>query len=223
MRLNRKASQCAIELIKHFEGCPLSAYKDAKGILTVGYGHTAGVYAGQKITQEQAEDFLKSDISIFENLVNKYDSVYKFTQNEFDSLVSFAFNMGNISKLTNNGKRTKKEIVAKILAYNTCKGKVLKGLTTRRKKEQEIFLNPSGWVRVGKLWFYYENGVLICSNWILESNGNWYYLTADGRMATYCYIKAKGKNLYYWVNSAGEYEEKWDTETPNLEMYKLVI
>ena len=51
----------ALELCKAFEGCWLTAYRDPVGVLTIGYGHTAGVYEGQQISQEQAEDFLAAD------------------------------------------------------------------------------------------------------------------------------------------------------------------
>ena len=58
-------SQNGIELIKKFEGCRLEAYKCPAGILTIGYGHTGSeVHLGQKITQEQAEKYLKQDITI---------------------------------------------------------------------------------------------------------------------------------------------------------------
>ena len=57
-----KTSNYAIESIKQFEGCKLIAYKCPAGILTIGYGHTANVTSGMKITYVQANNFIKSDI-----------------------------------------------------------------------------------------------------------------------------------------------------------------
>lgn len=134
-----KISQKGIDLIKKFEGCRLDSYKCQAGKWTIGYGHTAGVTAGQKISQAQAEAYLRADLEKFEKLVAKYDSVYRWTQNEFDALVSFAYNTGSIDKLTVNGTRTKAVIAEKILLYNKAGGKVLAGLTKRRQAERELF------------------------------------------------------------------------------------
>lgn len=137
-----RTSQNGINLIKQFEGCRLKAYKCAAGVPTIGYGHTAGVYMGQTITQTQAESFLKDDLLKYEKLVLKYNSKYNWNQNEFDALVSFCYNIGSIDGLTAKGTRTKKEIANKILAYNKANGKVLAGLDQRRKKENSLFLTP---------------------------------------------------------------------------------
>ena len=135
-----RTSQTGINMIKKFEGCRLTAYKDSVGVWTIGYGHTAGVKVGQRITQVQAESFLKDDLVKFEQKVEKYDSKYHWNQNQFDALVSFAFNIGNIDQLTANGTRSTKTISEKMLQYNKAGGKVLSGLTERRKAEQTLFL-----------------------------------------------------------------------------------
>ena len=88
-----RTSQNGINLIKQFEGCHLKSYKCPAGIWTIGYGHTAGVYDGMTISQVQAESFLKDDLFKYEEKVNKYYTKYIWTQNEFDALVSFAFNI----------------------------------------------------------------------------------------------------------------------------------
>lgn len=137
-----KTSATGINLIKKWEGCRLTAYKDAGGVLTIGYGHTAGVKAGQKITEAEATEFLKADIVKAENKVNQYDAVYHWTQNEFDALVSFAYNIGSINQLTNYGKRTKYQIAQHITAYCNCNGKKLQGLVNRRKEEYNLFNLP---------------------------------------------------------------------------------
>lgn len=137
-----KISQTGLELIKRFEGCRLAAYKDSGGTWTIGYGHTKGVTAGQTITQAQADAFLVEDCGKAEATVNKYMSKYNFNQNQFDGLVSFAFNIGSIDKLTINGTRTIAEISSKIPEYCKCAGKKLQGLVNRREAEKKLFDTP---------------------------------------------------------------------------------
>lgn len=72
--------------------------------------------------------------------IMKYNSKYKWNQNEIDALVSFAYNIGSIDALTANGTRSRATIAAKMLQYNKAGGKVLNGLTRRRKAERELFL-----------------------------------------------------------------------------------
>lgn len=136
-----KTGQAGLNLIKHFEGCRLTAYKCPAGVLTIGYGHTAGVKAGQTITQAQADKMLVEDVERFERNVNKYYDKYRWNQNEFDALVSFAFNLGSIDQLTAGGTRSREVIAEKMLQYNKAAGKVLAGLTRRRQAEKELFLN----------------------------------------------------------------------------------
>ena len=69
--------------------------------------------------------------------MDKY-SKYKWSQNEFDALVSFAYNIGSIDGLTSSGSRSKDEIVDKFLAYNRVGGKILSGLTRRRQEERAL-------------------------------------------------------------------------------------
>lgn len=135
-------SQKGIDLIKTFEGCKLAAYKDPAGILTIGYGHTKGVTADQKITWDQADAYLLEDLKAAESAVSK--KPYDWKQNEFDALVSFTFNCGsgNLTKLVKSGKRTKEEISAALLLYNKAGGKVLAGLTRRRQAEKDLFDTP---------------------------------------------------------------------------------
>lgn len=137
-----KTSQNGIDLIKQFEGCRLAAYRCPAGVWTIGYGHTAGVKEGQKITQAQADAFLREDLTKFEKHVDAYNE-YKWTQNEFDALVSFAYNIGNIDQLTAKGTRTREAIANAILLYNKDKtsGKVLDGLARRRQAERDLFLS----------------------------------------------------------------------------------
>lgn len=147
-------SNKGINLIKQFEGCRLEAYKCPAGVWTIGYGTTnadkaileavlgkgATVKKGLKITQKQAETLLKKSVAKkYDSKVNKYYKKYKFNQNQFDALVSFAYNIGSIDGLTANGTRTIVQISSKILAYDKAGGKVLPGLTRRRKAEKALF------------------------------------------------------------------------------------
>ena len=137
-----KTSQRGINLIKKYEGCRLTAYKPVptEKYWTIGYGHYGpDVQPGATITQYQADLYLLLDIEKFEKKVEKYNPKYMWTQNEFDALVSFAYNIGSIDQLTDNGKRTKQQIAAKIQVYNKAGGKVLAGLTKRRNEEQALF------------------------------------------------------------------------------------
>ena len=136
-----KIGQKGIDLIKFFEGCRLEAYLCPAGVPTIGYGHTAGVKLGMKITQQQAEEYLKQDLQVYENHVNRIVDL-QLNQNQFDALVSFCYNcgQGNLQKLVKN--RNHEEIAKTMLLYNKANGKVLKGLKTRREMEQKLFLTP---------------------------------------------------------------------------------
>lgn len=143
--MKRKLSNNGLALIKQFEGCRLSAYKcqSSEQYYTIGYGHYgADVTQGMNITQEQADNLLLKDCDKFVGHVNTYMDKYNFNQNQFDSLVSFAFNIGNINQLTNNGTRSISEISSKIPEYCNSGGKKLAGLVTRRNKEKELFDTP---------------------------------------------------------------------------------
>ena len=120
-----RISKTGLNLIKKYEGCRLTAYKCPAGVWTIGYGHTEGVKAGMTITQEQAETFLVSDMVKYERKVNKYQAKYNFNQNQYDALVSFAYNVGSIDGLTKSGTRSIAQISEAITLYNKGGGKVL--------------------------------------------------------------------------------------------------
>lgn len=142
---SRTLSENGIAIIKKFEGCRLTAYKvqSSDKYYTIGYGHYGtDVKAGQTITDEEATMLLIADCNRFVSHVNRYMDIYNFNQNQFDALVSFAFNIGNIKTLTNNGTRTIEEISTNILAYCKSNGVTLQGLVNRRKAEQQLFNTP---------------------------------------------------------------------------------
>lgn len=138
MNINNKG----LELIKKYEGCRLTAYQCVAGVWTIGYGHTKNVTKGMIITQQQADNFLLEDIQTSVHNVNKFQSKYNFNENEFSALVSFAFNIGSINKLTANGTRTKAEIIKAIPKYCNANGKFVQGLYNRRISELELFNTP---------------------------------------------------------------------------------
>ena len=142
-------SKKCITLVKEFEGLYLKAYRDEVGVWTIGYGITNSdkaitkvtVKAGLKITEKTADNWLEKALNKkYLPKVMKYNNKYKWNQNEIDALVSFAYNIGSIDTLTANGTRSRAAIAAKMLQYNKAGGKVLNGLTRRRKAERELFL-----------------------------------------------------------------------------------
>lgn len=142
----RYLSQNGFNFIKSFESCKLTAYKclPTEEHYTIGYGHYGSdVKAGMKITEEQAEELLVQDCKKATRNVNSFMSKYNFNQNQFDALVSFAFNVGSINQLTTRGNRTLEEISSKITAYNKSGGRVIAGLVKRRAKEKELFNTPT--------------------------------------------------------------------------------
>lgn len=135
-------SKRGIGFIKSFEGLRLFAYKPIKSerFYTIGYGHCSpDIKANDTITLEQADTLLKKDISVFEKNVNKWQKQYRFNQNEFDALVSFAFNVGTVDRLLQYGKRSKKEIANSFKLYCYAGGKKNQGLLERRVKEEKLF------------------------------------------------------------------------------------
>lgn len=140
-------SQKGIDLIKGFEGCKLFAYRDSVGIPTIAYGHTKDVKMGMSITQKQAEEFLKSDIKPIERLLNGMGINY--TQNQFDALVSWIFNLGegNFKKSTMYknivARKSDIEITDQMVKWYNAGGRPLAGLMRRRVAEANMFLGKN--------------------------------------------------------------------------------
>ena len=139
-----KTGNKGIELIKHFEGCELEAYKCPAGVWTIGYGHIKGVHEGMKITEMQAEEMLKSELHEYEGYINDYVTV-PLNQNQFDAMVSWVYNLGGgnlrastLLKVLNAGEYD--GVPAQMLRWNKAGGKVLEGLTRRRQAEADLFV-----------------------------------------------------------------------------------
>jgi lysozyme len=135
-----------ISLIKKHEGLRLEAYLPTPNdVWTIGYGHTHTTKQGQKITEAQAEALLRKDITWAEEAVNK-SVVVPLSQNQFDALVSFVFNVGagafgssTLLRLLNS--KDYEGAANQFLRWNKQKGVALKGLTKRREEERKLFLS----------------------------------------------------------------------------------
>ncbi len=88
-----QASGKCITMIEGFEGDRRFAYPDARGQWTIGYGHTAGVKAGNSCSPAQAQVWLQEDVSVAAAAINRLVAV-PLNQNQFDALVSLVFNIG---------------------------------------------------------------------------------------------------------------------------------
>jgi lysozyme len=88
-------SSACEDLVKHFEGLELTAYRCPAGVWTIGWGHTNGVNEGDQITMPQAEDLITEDlVSTADQLTSLLPSTANLTQGQFDALTSLAFNIG---------------------------------------------------------------------------------------------------------------------------------
>jgi len=138
-----------IELIKQFEGLELKAYMCPANVATIGYGTTRikgqPVQMGTTITESHAITLLKTDLSTFEQAVNRNVSV-PLTQNQFDALVSWTYNLGetnlrNSTLLRKLNARDYAGAADEFPRWNKSGGKELAGLTRRRAAEREMFLS----------------------------------------------------------------------------------
>lgn len=140
-------SKQGIELIKKYEGFKPYAYLCPAKILTIGFGHTRGVRLGQTCTEAEAEQFLKEDLEIAEAEVNKIANEVQLTQGQYDSLVSFIFNLGAGNfrtstlrkKILNNPADP--TIKAEFVKWVYANGKVSPGLQRRRLEESKLYFS----------------------------------------------------------------------------------
>ena len=138
------------DLIKEFEGFSNRPYKCSAGIPTIGYGNTfypdgkRVSMLDKQITKEYADEIFRNVADNFAFKVSKLIKS-KVTQNQFNALVSFAYNVGigNLEKSTLlklvNINPNDAMIAKQFLRWNKAKGKELKGLTNRRIKESALY------------------------------------------------------------------------------------
>jgi len=133
-----------LSLTESFEGLVLTAYQDQVGVWTVGYGHTGSdVTPGLTITQEQAQDLLAQDVSGAVACVNNAVTV-SLTQNQFDALVDFVFNLGcgaftGSTLLRNLNAGDFAGAAAQFNRWDRAGGQVVAGLLRRRQAETALF------------------------------------------------------------------------------------
>lgn len=213
-----KASENLKTLIKYWEGAQLKAYKahPSEEYWTIGYGHYGpDVYEGMEITAEQADAYFEQDIAQFEAAARRINEKYGLNanQNQFDALVSLAYNFGPGWVEANTGWRLARyiksnfrdsygnpipdlEIADAFAVLCSAGGEILPGLVKRRINEAEIFL-------YGSYNTALTNFVVV----IIDANGG----TADGnRVVAYNKDKPYGSlptasrqgfSLDYWKDS----------------------
>jgi len=137
-------SDAGIALTKGFEGLRLAAYRDCAGVLTIGYGHTGpDVVAGLVIDEARAEELLRADLREAVDCVNRAVTA-AMTQNQFDALVDFCFNVGcgaflNSTLLRRVNAADFAGAAAQFALWVHAGGEVVAGLERRRKMEAEMF------------------------------------------------------------------------------------
>lgn len=146
-----KISQNGLELISTFEGLRLKAYQDSGGIWTIGVGTTRypngqRVKQGDTCTKQQALDWLQYDVKSASKDVDDLtrDDI---NQNQFDALCSFVYNCGRgayqgstMRKLINLNLADP-QIAKEFVRWNKVQGKVVNGLTNRRKAESALYFS----------------------------------------------------------------------------------
>lgn len=149
--MNMQYSDAGILFTEHAEGCVLAPYQDQGCIWTVGTGHTGDDFvhdASQSITQDQADEFLRSDIQIAVNGVNAALTYDGITQGEFDACVDLTFNIGvhgftnsTVCRCLNAGDLDGAR--AAFLLWDRCGGQYNQGLFNRRTAEVSQEFNAS--------------------------------------------------------------------------------
>ena len=146
-----KASKQCLEMLAHHEGVRTKPYRCPAGLWTVGVGHLIGDGLtlpdswNRTFSLEEVYAILASDVRKFELGVERYINI-ELTQNQFDALISFAFNLGlgTLQRSTLRAKLNrgdKEGAIESLLKYNKAGGKVLKGLDKRRKDEAALFMS----------------------------------------------------------------------------------
>lgn len=143
-----QVSENGVNFVKKWEGLYLYAYDDGVGVCTIGYGHTGpDVYWGQRITEAQAEKWLAEDL--VSHMVRPMQVITrKLTQNQYDALASFAFNLGSyvfdqnptLLRYINTGQFEKAGDL--MLKFSYGGGKFMQGLYNRRLAERKLLLTP---------------------------------------------------------------------------------
>lgn len=143
----KSALELLVALIMRFEGCRLTAYQDMAGIWTIGWGETAGVKAGMVWTQAQADAVLRMRVSQFLlGVYHRAPMLWLEPPERAAACGSLAYNIGlgafnasTVKRKTNAGEWG--EAAQAFLLWNKSGGRVINGLTIRRRKERAVYLS----------------------------------------------------------------------------------
>jgi lysozyme len=144
-------SEFGLNTIKKFEGLRLEAYQCPAGVYTIGYGSTrfpdgARVSIYDKLyTEAEAAELLKYTVLAYERCIN--DALPNLNQNQFDALVSFAYNIGTGAFLASTLLKLAKVnaqdpgIRNEFMRWNIAGGKILAGLQAKRSEEARLYFS----------------------------------------------------------------------------------
>jgi lysozyme len=144
-------TKSGLSILKEFEGCSLVSYKCSAGVWTVGYGSTyyangEPVKEGDKIDFALAEQLLLHTVEDFEKQVRLLLDGLVLPEICIDALVCLAYNIGcnafaksTLLKKIKADKNNLDEIEKEWLRWDKANGKIIKGLTNRRKREFELY------------------------------------------------------------------------------------
>lgn len=133
--------------IELLEGFRSRAYKDAAGLLTIGYGHLIKPAEARlkqaTLSREEGLELLRKDVKWAEETVERYVTV-PLLQRQFDALVSFVFNVGptqfrqsTLLKVLNQGRCC--AVPDELRRWNRANGRVVQGLVNRRNEEVALW------------------------------------------------------------------------------------
>lgn len=137
-----------LDLIKAYEGLLLEARKCPAGVWTIGWGHTAGVTPGMKITVAEAERLLQNDVDEVAGYLDAMTAKACITlrANQRKALVSFIFNVGignfRSSRLWRRiaANPDDPRIADEFMRWTKGGGRVLPGLVNRRTHEAALYM-----------------------------------------------------------------------------------
>ncbi len=144
----RTISDHGISLLKKWEGSSNAAYRDSGGAWTIGVGHlikpTEQDLIGATLTNAEVDSLLRADLAWAEKAVNDAVKV-NLTQNQFDALVSFTFNVGTSAFLDStllkriNARAEARQVSYEFMRWTKDNGRDVPGLVNRRKKELGLY------------------------------------------------------------------------------------
>jgi len=156
MLSRHRVSRAAIELIKQFEGYRRQAAQLPDGRWTIGHGHTLTAREGAEVSETDAEALLVYDLIAVQHVVNE-NILAPLSQNQFDALCTFAFNVGTdnfrrsqVLKRLNAGAAVQAACAMELWRKADFEGEriVIDALVRRRAAEKALFLTPDDGIRI---------------------------------------------------------------------------